>query len=209
MGHGALSELLPPEAIRLGVQVADWREAIGACGEALVAAGITTPAYTAEMISTVEQLGPYIVVAPGIALAHARPSPAVLRPGLAWVTLAQPVPFGHRDNDPVVLVVGLAAPDASSHVRALATLAGLLEDPGRRQALLAAPSAEAVREIITAYERSTPGAAGPPAGPRPSRPSAGLRRNSAGGRIGLGRMPSKPSPRRRRSGTSPIRTPGS
>jgi PTS system ascorbate-specific IIA component len=162
----SLSDLLPPEAIRLGVPASDWREAIVACGEALVAAGTTTPAYTAEMISTVEQLGPYIVIAPGIALAHARPSAAVLRPGLAWVTLAAPVPFGHRDNDPVVLVVGLAAPDASSHVRALATLASLLEDPTRRQALLAARSADEVREIILTYERSASGAAGQRAGDR-------------------------------------------
>ncbi|MDQ7820195.1 MAG: PTS sugar transporter subunit IIA [Armatimonadota bacterium] len=159
----SLSELLPPGAIRLGVSARDWREAIAACGEALVAAGITTPAYTAEMIATVEQLGPYIVIAPGIALAHARPSAAVLRPGLAWVTLAEPVPFGHRENDPVVLVVGLAAPDSSSHVRALATLAGLLEDGQRRQALLAARSAEQVRAMISAYERSTSGLAGPQA----------------------------------------------
>ncbi len=157
----SLSDLLPPEAIRLGVRARDWREAVTACGEALAAAGIATPAYTAEMIATVEQLGPYIVIAPGIALAHARPSAAVLRPGLAWVTLAEPVPFGHRDNDPVVLVVGLAAPDSSSHVRALATLAALLEDEQRRQALLAAPSPAAVKEIIDAYERSLAGPAGP------------------------------------------------
>src|SRR5207247_2169199 len=133
-----LSALLPIAAIRLRIPAMDWRAAVRASGEALVAAGITTPAYTDQMIATVEQLGPYIVIAPGIALAHARPSEAVLRPGLSWVTLAQPVRFGHKDNDPVTLIVGHAAPDSSSHVQGLATLAELLEDPTRRAALMAA-----------------------------------------------------------------------
>jgi PTS system ascorbate-specific IIA component len=138
----------------LNVHAVDWREAVAACGDALAAGGVTTPAYTGEMIATVEQLGPYIVIAPGIALAHARPSPAVLRAGLAWVTLAAPVRFGHQHNDPVRLVVGLAAPDNRSHVRALATLAGLLEDAGRQEALLAAQTPEEIMAAITAFEQA-------------------------------------------------------
>lgn len=150
----SLSSLLPVSAIRLKVRAADWRDAVRACGEALVAGGITTPAYTAQMIATVEQLGPYLVIAPGIALAHARPSSAVLRPGLSWVTLAQPVRFGHKDNDPVTLVVGLAAPDDYSHVQALATLAGLLEDATRRAALLAVQTPSDVLAAIVAFEET-------------------------------------------------------
>src|SRR5437899_8832603 len=148
-----LSALLPIAAIRLNVPATDWRDAVRASGDALVAGGITTPAYTDQLIATVGQLGPYIVIAPGIALAHARPSDAVLRPGLSWVTLAQPVRFGHKDNDPMTLVVGLAAPDSSSHVQALATLAGLLEDRPRRETLLAANTPRDVLGVITEYER--------------------------------------------------------
>jgi PTS system ascorbate-specific IIA component len=68
------------------------------------------------------------------------------------VTLARPVEFGHRDNDPVSLVVGLAAPDADSHLGALATLADFLSDEGRREDLLAATTAEAVRAMVVAFE---------------------------------------------------------
>src|SRR2546427_7482074 len=147
-----LSALLPIAAIRLNVPATDWRDAVRASGDALVAGGITTPAYTDQMIAIVEQLGPYIVIAPGIALAHARPSDAVLQPGLSWVTLAQPVRFGHKDNDPVTLVVGLAAPDSSSHVQALATLAGLLDDRSRRDTLLRAKTPRDVLEAIGRYD---------------------------------------------------------
>jgi PTS system ascorbate-specific IIA component len=149
----SLLDLLPVEAIRLHVRARDWREAVTVCGDALVAAGIATQEYTAQMIATVERLGPYIVVAPGMTLAHARPSRAVLRPGLSWVTLADPVCFGHPDNDPVVLVVGLAAPDKSTHVRAPGDLAAILEHPERRGRLLAAGSPQELREEIARFER--------------------------------------------------------
>src|SRR3989442_13538050 len=149
-----LSALLPIAAIRLNVPATDWRDAVRASGDALVAGGITTPASTDQVIAHVEQLGPYIVIAPGIALAHARPSDAVLRPGLSWVTLAQPVRFGHKDNVPVTLVVGLAAPDSSSHVQALATLPGLLEDRPRRETRLRAKTPRDVLAAITEYERT-------------------------------------------------------
>lgn len=149
---GPISDLLAPAAIRTGATAADWREAVRVAGDALVAGGVTTDAYTDEMIRTVESLGPYIVIAPGVALAHARPSPAVLRAGLSLVTLATPVPFGHKQNDPVWLVIGLAARDADGHVNALANLAEFISDDDRRDALSHAADGAAVRSLIAAYE---------------------------------------------------------
>jgi PTS system ascorbate-specific IIA component len=149
-----LSELLPVEAVRVGASAMDWRGAVRLAGDGLVASGATSAAYTDEMIATVQELGPYIVIAPGIALAHARPSPAVHHAGVSLVTLIEPVRFGHRTNDPVRLVVGLAAPDEEGHVTALATLAELLSDERRREALIAAPDAVTVTRMVRAFEIS-------------------------------------------------------
>lgn len=158
--QASLRDLLPEGAVMVGVTAADWRAAVRAAGDLLVAAGATTNAYTGEMISTVEELGPYIVIAPGLALAHARPSPAVLRTGLSWAGLAAPVAFGHEQNDPVRLVVGLAAVDRDAHSGALAGLARMLAEPRRFEALKAAPSAAEVRRLVTAYEAGTEPATG-------------------------------------------------
>jgi PTS system ascorbate-specific IIA component len=155
MNDDAIGSLLPEGAITVGAHASDWRAAIQAAGAALTASGATHPGYTDEMIATVEQLGPYIVIAPGIALAHSRPSPQVKRAGLSIVTLAEPVAFGHHANDPVRLVVGLAAPDDESHVAALAGLAEFLSDPERQAALLAARDATSIRAAIEAYEDSS------------------------------------------------------
>ncbi len=149
----SLLELLPEEAIALRGEARDWREAVRLVGDALVRSGAAAPDYAGEMIATVEQLGPYIVIAPGIALAHSRPSPAVLATGLAWVTLAEPVAFGHPDNDPVTLVVGLAARDETAHIDALSVLANLLSDDSRRASLLGAATPAELRAEIGRYEK--------------------------------------------------------
>lgn len=163
-GPGTLGGLLPDAAITIGIAAANWRDAVRAAGRGLVASGATTDAYTDEMIATVTALGPYIVIAPGVALAHSRPSPAVRRAGFSLITLDPPIPFGHRTNDPVRLVIGLAAPDDEGHVNALATLADFLSDDQRRSALLAAEDAPAVHRLFAAWEVDAAGE-----GPAPSR----------------------------------------
>ncbi|MBZ4015337.1 PTS sugar transporter subunit IIA [Streptomyces purpurogeneiscleroticus] len=143
-----LSELIPAEAVRLDVAAADWREAVRAAGDLMVATGTSTGEYTTEMIENVEANGPYIVIAPGFAFAHARPSPAVLKTGMSWVRLAEPVEFGHEANDPVSLVVGLAARDSGAHTEAMAALARLLGDPETERALHEARMPEALVAVL-------------------------------------------------------------
>jgi len=145
-----LLDHLPEVAVRTGVPVADWREAVIAAGEALVDSGATAPAYTDEMIAAIDAHGPYVVIAPGLALAHSRPSPAVHRAGLSWVGLAEPVAFGHDVNDPVDLVLGLAALDHDGHLEMMSELAGVLADEELLTRLRAARSAEEVRGLLGA-----------------------------------------------------------
>ncbi|WP_369203055.1 PTS sugar transporter subunit IIA [Streptomyces sp. PU-14G] len=163
----SLSELLPTEAIRLDAPAADWRAALRAAGDLLVATGSGTDAYTDEMIAVVEEHGPYIVLAPGFAFAHARPSPAVRRTGMAWVRLAEPVHFGHEANDPVTLVVALAAEDSGAHTAAMAALARLLGDPATEAALRSAPGPEALRRVLDGEEPDEHGAREAKAAHRP------------------------------------------
>ncbi|MFT9480076.1 PTS sugar transporter subunit IIA [Streptomyces sp. Mo3] len=169
-----LKDLLPVEAVRLDVRAADWREAIGAAGRLMVETGATTDEYTGEMVANVEENGPYIVIAPGVAFAHSRPSPAVLRTGMSWVRLAEPVEFGHESNDPVTLVVALAAQDSAAHTSAMASLARLLGDPATAAALAEAPTPKALHAVL-AGERPKDGsetATAPEASATPEPPTA-------------------------------------
>ena len=144
----SLSDLIDPAAIALDGPASDWEEAIRSSGRLLEATGVAEPAYTQAMVDSVHENGPYIVVAPGFAFAHARPSEAVLRTGMSWVRLAAPVEFGHKSNDPVTLVVALAATDSSTHQEAMASLAVLLGDQEKRAALDEAGSPEEVYALL-------------------------------------------------------------
>lgn len=148
----SLSSLIDPAAVRLDAPAADWREAIRASGELLVATGATDPAYTDAMIRTVEEHGPYIVIAPGFALAHSRPDESVHRTALSFVRLAEPVAFGSAANDPVTLVMALAAADSSQHQAALAGLAGVLADPQGRRRLDEATTTDEVLAALGAED---------------------------------------------------------
>lgn len=142
--------------IALDVAADDWRSAVTTAGRLLEDTGATDPDYTAAMIATVEDNGPYIVVAPGFAFAHARPSPAVHRTAMSWVRLAAPVAFGHPSNDPVTLVVALAATDATAHTTAMAQLAKVIGKKSTRDALAAATTGEEVLAVLDGGSPSPP-----------------------------------------------------
>lgn len=141
---------VPDSAVALGADAADWRAAVDLAGEALARSGATTPAYAHEMIRMIEEHGPYVVIAPGLALAHARPGPAVLRDGLAVVTLATPVAFGSAHNDPVRVVLGLAVASASNHLPLVAEVANVFNDSDAIERLATATTPDEVREILGA-----------------------------------------------------------
>lgn len=139
---------LPENAVVLGAEVGDWRAAVRLVGDALAASGAATPEYADDMVRMIEEHGPYVVIAPGLALAHSRPGPAVLADGLAVVTLAHGVDFGHPYNDPVTVVVGLATVDTASHLEAVAAVANVFNDPSSVGRLQAAQSYADVVEVL-------------------------------------------------------------
>ena len=141
---------LPDAAIQLGATASDWRAAVELAGAALTRSGAAEPGYADEMVRMVDEHGPYVVIAPGLALAHARPGPEVLRDGLAVVTLATPVAFGHPHNDPVRVVLALAVHSPEQHLPLVAELANLFNDSDAIERLAGAGSADEVRAILGA-----------------------------------------------------------
>ena len=143
-----MAGIIAKENMRAGVQAADWREAIRQAGGVLEAAGSITAEYTESMIKAVEDMGPYIVIMPGFAIAHAAPAPCVLKEDIALITLAEPVSFG-SPNDPVKLMLCVACVDRESHVRALQAVAEVLCEDGIMDRLAAAASVEELESILT------------------------------------------------------------
>ncbi len=146
-----LADYLPAAHIQRAARVADWQAALHLCAAPLLAGGFIAPAYVDAIIATHQKLGPYYVLAPQIALAHARPEDGALRQGLALLLLDEPVVFGSAENDPVDLVWMFCATDYEAHLAMLAALAGLLDDAATLAAIRAAPDARAVATLAAAY----------------------------------------------------------
>jgi PTS system ascorbate-specific IIA component len=121
-----LENYLTKDVIKVNVKAANWEEAVRTGGELLVNAQKCRPEYVDAMVRTVRELGPYMVLAPGLALAHARPEDGTLAVGLSLITLAEPVEFGSKVNDPVKVVISFCAVDRDGHVEVLKALAEFL-----------------------------------------------------------------------------------
>jgi len=115
-------------AAAIDVAAAHWEDAVRAAARLLVDSGAAEPRYAERCVEIVRDQGPYIVVAPGIALAHARPEDGALRVGVAVAVLARPVVFGHPANDPVDVVFAICSHDKNAHLQLLSRLAARLVD---------------------------------------------------------------------------------
>lgn len=139
--NGTLSQPTSTASAQVQVAAARWEDAVRAAAHLLVAQGAAEPRYEDRCVAIVAEQGPYIVVAPGIALAHARPEDGALGVGVAAAVLARPVAFGHPTNDPVDVVLAFASPDKDAHLGLLAHLATALVE-GLAEGLRTSASSE-------------------------------------------------------------------
>lgn len=114
----------------------------------MVSAGAGSAAYTDAMIQNVEEHGPYIVIAPGFAFAHAQAPGVVKKTGMAWVRLKKPVDFGSKDHDPVVLIAALASADSTQHIQAMRQLISVVDNEHTRSRLESAVDVEEFLAVL-------------------------------------------------------------
>lgn len=119
---------LDEQLVKFNVPVNDSKEAIKNAGILLQKAGLVEDHYTDAMIRTYEENGAYFVLAPSVALPHGRPEDGVKEAAVSFIQLKSPIEFGHKHNDPVSLVFGLAASDGGEHLKLLQRLSAILGD---------------------------------------------------------------------------------
>ncbi len=120
--------IVEKENIRLKVRADSWDQAIYEAGALLLKSGKIKKTYIQRMIEGVTTYGPYIVIIPHVAIAHARPDENVLEEGMSLITLEKPVRFGNEANDPVDIVFALAAKSNHGHLTTIAHLSSFLEN---------------------------------------------------------------------------------
>lgn len=143
-----LIEVLNKDLIKTNAEIQTRDEAVRESGRLLCRQGLADESYVEAMLQNVKENGTYIVIAPGIAMPHARPECGAKKIGISLMTLKEPVVFGHKVNDPVKIVIGLCAVDHQTHLTALSELVEILNDKEKIHRILKAESPEEVMEVV-------------------------------------------------------------
>ncbi|MBI6215947.1 PTS sugar transporter subunit IIA [Proteus vulgaris] len=146
-----LKTLLTPDVVQVVPNVIDWRDAVKVACQPLIDKGCIEPRYIDAIYKSHEKIGPYYVLGPGIAMPHARPEDGVNQLSLALTIVEQGVEFGADENDPVKLLIVLAATDNDSHINAIVKLAELFDNDADIQKLFNAKSKTDVLAVINNY----------------------------------------------------------
>lgn len=143
-----ITNWLPEENIQIVDHVNDWKQAIRLSAEPLLAQGSITEEYIDSIFKSHEELGPYYILAPGLAMPHARPEQGALKNGLSLLHITQGISFDAEENDPIYVVIMLCALSGDEHIRLITELAELLSDDECLAKLLKASTREEIQEII-------------------------------------------------------------
>ena len=141
-------EIISSDKVQVLEQVESWREAINIAASPLQEQGYFQQDYIDDMIRSVEKLGPYIVIAPEIAIAHARPNNNVKKIGLSLLKLNQHINFSEEGHY-ASLVFVLSAIDNEGHLEVLRSLATTL---GNQQTVSNLLNAQTSSEIINIFK---------------------------------------------------------
>ncbi|MGR6782619.1 PTS sugar transporter subunit IIA [Moritella viscosa] len=117
----------------------------------LLANGKIEASYVEAIKATHKKIGPYYVLAPKIAMPHARPEDGVNEAGLQLTVFQNGIDLGSTDNGDVYFSITLAAMDSDSHINTIMTLAELFQNDDDIDKIIAADNHADIIEILKKY----------------------------------------------------------
>ncbi|MBO0413515.1 PTS sugar transporter subunit IIA [Enterococcus hulanensis] len=134
-----VNTLLPSDQIQVVEAIESWQQAVALAGEPLLKRNYITSAYIQSMIASVEEHGPYMVLADYFALMHARPGEGVNQQSMSLLVVKEPVDMLDK---PVKIFLVLAAKDNQSHLESLQRIMTIFMDTQKYQMILEGNKAE-------------------------------------------------------------------
>ena len=134
-------DLLLKENVQILEGAGNWREAIRKSVLPLEKGKFVTADYKEAIIANVEELGPYICIAPRVAMPHARPEQGALKTQIAITLFRKEIVF-NREDARANLFISLAAADSDSHLKMLVKISELLQDEAKAEKIFAAQTAD-------------------------------------------------------------------
>lgn len=146
-----LSNLLTEQCISIIDDVINWENSIHLVCKPLIESGDIRPEYIDAIINSTLELGPYYVLAPMIAMPHARPEQGVVNNSLSLLVVRNGVKFYSEDNDPVKIILLLAAKDSNQHIELITSISEFFCSEGDVLDVTKAINKQQVIEIIKKF----------------------------------------------------------
>lgn len=147
----SIRNIINERTIKLKAKVGSWEEAIKEGTDLLYDDKSATSPYYETVIKHFHEYGPYMVVAPGVVLSHARPEDGALKLALSLVTFKKGIDFKDDFKEDVRLVVTLTVVDKTSHLEILGQLMKLLTNKDDVEKIIKANSKEDIFQIFNEY----------------------------------------------------------
>lgn len=152
----AIADLVRRDCIQAGIEARDWEEAVRKSAEPMVHAGCIEARYVDAMVRNIRENGPYIVIAPGIAMPHSMPLDGVHQSCIGLTVLREPVEFGNPGNDPVRIVVCMGTHDGQEHMKSISQLINVLCNPIALKRILEAEDVDEILLVLAHYAQGDP-----------------------------------------------------
>ncbi|PFG56425.1 PTS system IIA component (L-Asc family) [Vibrio sp. ES.051] len=117
----------------------------------LIEQGKVEKSYLEAIKSKHKEIGAYYVLAPKIAMPHARPEDGVNEACLQVTVFKNGVDLESEDNGDVYFSITLAALDSDSHIQTIVALSELFQNDEDIDAIISAESKEEIIEILKKY----------------------------------------------------------
>ena len=128
-----LKKLLPEDHIETTNQILTWQEAVQLASQPLLNEKAIDQQYVTNMIHSVEDNCPYMVLADYFALMHARPGEGVFHQGMSLLVTKNEIDLAGK---PVRIFLVLAAKDSQSHLESLQEIMEVFMDQEKYQLIL-------------------------------------------------------------------------
>jgi PTS system ascorbate-specific IIA component len=145
-----ITNTITKDVVQCMKSVPNWREAIKIASKPMLEQGKITEGYVEAMIQSVDEFGPYIIIAPMIAMPHARPEAGSLEIGLSVLKLEEPVSFTNNDENFASLIIVLSCKEDGKHIEVLGQLAEVLSDEDNYNKAL---KAQSVKDILEVFDK--------------------------------------------------------
>ena len=142
-----LESLIENNSILLKQKAETWEEAVSKCVKPLVDAGAVEQRYLDAIIKKTNELGPFYILAPGLAMPHDRPESGVVRDSFSFITLEKPVVF--PDGQYVDILLGFSATSSEVHSNeSIPQIVMLFDDEAIFKKIRKAESTDEIIELL-------------------------------------------------------------